>query len=449
MRKILALLTFFAATPYVYSQSQKFTRGAIEIGGGTPFLFGELPANISTNLTLGARYSLSKEISAQLSYQMGSMVGSQTPSTVLLLPTEQVQNYSNYNNNFYQLSANVQLNLEPLLKLRKIMPRLNPYVFAGMGRLYSDIEAVRLDRTRTIKDFDFFTMYGGLSVKYYINPQIDFMVNVAYHTTYSAWIDGIPSSDKFDSYIMPALGLQYKIAANKNRKHVDWYNVVERNRKSKVVDPDYKEDKPLAENALDKTKSKADSLAKQNVEIAKERNELKEEVKELKEEVKELKEEVKELKQENAQLKEEIAKTAVDPKTGQPVTAQRQTYKPGETEDKSGKAGATQADQKGTGKIGSTTPSGSLNQYDGITAPPHKYNVIVGCYSSKRYAFIFRDRMRAQGYDAAIFRSSPNSSMLRVSILSTDDKAEAQRAVNKARKEVDPGSWMHIYNPQP
>jgi hypothetical protein len=36
--------------------------------------------------------------------------------------------------------------------------------------------------------------------------------------------------------------------------------------------------------------------------------------------------------------------------------------------------------------------------------------------------------------------------MLRVTILSTDDKLEAQQLVNKARKTIDPGSWMHIYN---
>jgi regulator of replication initiation timing len=442
MRKILVLFILFSTTTQVYSQSEKFTRAAIEIGGGTPFLFGELPANVSTNLTLGARYSLSKEISAQLSYQLGSMVGSQTPASALLLPVEQVQNYKSYKNSFYQLSANVQLNLEPLLKLRKFMPRINPYILAGMGRIYSDIEAERLDRTRVIKDFDFYTLYGGISVKYYINPQLDFLVNIAYHTTQSAWVDGIPTTKKFDSYLMPSIGVQYKVAGNATRKHVDWYNVVQKDRKSKVVDPDNIEDKPIAQQAIDKAKAKADSLANQNVVITKENSELKQEINELKEENADL-------KKENTQLKEELTKPIIDPKTGQPIVAQRQTYKPGETENNSGKSGASGSDQKGSGKIGATSPSGSLNQYDGITTPPHKYNVVVGCYNSKRYAFIFRDRMRAQGYDAAIFRSSPNSTMLRVTILSTDDKAEAQRAVNKARKEIEPGSWMHIYNPQP
>jgi hypothetical protein len=391
--------------------SQRFTRFSAELGAGVPILFGSIPNKFTMFGTFGLRYSLSKEISIQGALQYGTFRGEQTPAGPYVNPSKTETNFYSFRNNFLQYSANVQINLEPLFKLRRIMPRLNPYILVGMGRIQSDIQTERLVPDGTKKTFDipnrsYYTQYYGLVFRYYLNPQLDFVVSAIYHTTQSPVIDGIPTRDieDFDSYLMPSLGINYKVGAKKRAvEHVDWYNVKS---KKNIIDPDYPGDKPVTEKKDSVTKA-AEMLAAQNDSLQKANAAL---------------------KAENDALKASaIAAGAVvvgKDKDGNPIYAKDST--------------------KTVAPVAVDAPKSDLN--DGITTPPHKYNVVVGCYTSKRYAYIYRDRMRSKGLPANIYRTGQDSRMLRVTILSTDDRAEAQRLVNKARKTIDPGSWMHIYN---
>jgi cell division septation protein DedD len=87
---------------------------------------------------------------------------------------------------------------------------------------------------------------------------------------------------------------------------------------------------------------------------------------------------------------------------------------------------------------------------DDVTPPPSKYNVIVACYSINKLnvARINQRVLTGKGYSPSIYRSSTNSRMLRMSVISTDDKGEALKTLRKARREVAADSWLYIYNAQ-
>jgi len=425
LKKLLALtliITLITNTLFAQEQkdvSQRFTRFSTELGAGVPVLFGSIPNKFTMFGTFGLRYSLSKEISIQGALQYGSFRGEQTPPGPYVNPSKTETNYFSFRNNFIQYSANVQINLEPLFKLRRIMPKLNPYLMVGMGRIQSDIQTERLvpdgsRKTFDIPDRSYYTQYYGMIFRYYLNPQLDFVVSAIYHSTQSSVIDGIPTRDveDFDAYLMPSLGVNYKIGAKQRSvEHVDWYNV---KAKKNIIDPDYPGENPVSEEN-DSLAESAEELAIKNDSLEKANTALKQENEAI--------------KKENEKLRAAaIASGAVivgKDKDGNPIYA-KDTAKTGAS------VGAVDA------------PKSDLN--DGITTPPFKYNVVVGCYTSKRYAYIYRDRMRSKNYPANIYKSGDDSRMLRVTILSTDDKLEAQQLVNKARKTIDPGSWMHIYN---
>jgi regulator of replication initiation timing len=95
--------------------------------------------------------------------------------------------------------------------------------------------------------------------------------------------------------------------------------------------------------------------------------------------------------------------------------------------------------------IVSSSSSSDLNSINEITAPIDIYNVVVGAYTSSKFALIYRNKLRSKGYDAAVFRSTNNSRILRVCVISTPNKRDALRVMRKVRAEIDPKSWIHVY----
>jgi hypothetical protein len=85
-----------------------------------------------------------------------------------------------------------------------------------------------------------------------------------------------------------------------------------------------------------------------------------------------------------------------------------------------------------------------------IAPPPYKYNVVVACYglSHANSAFKFRDKMRLRGFEANVYKDAGNSRILKVASISTNDKASATQILRRAKKDIDPLSWMHLYNKQ-
>jgi hypothetical protein len=422
--------------------SKKFTRLSGELGAGVPILFGSIPNSVTAFGTAAIRYSLSKEISLGFMFDAGTFSGSQTPPGPYRNPSRLASNFFSFRNNFYLYGAFAQVNLEPLLKLRKIMPRINPYLIGGMGRLYGSIQTERLMPDGSKQRFDvpgreYYTYFAGMTFKYYLSPQLDLVVTAIYHGTETTVIDGIPGYPDgtalkqadpkyFDSYIMPSIGINYKFLAGANVEHVDWYNVIFNKRKKKVVDPDYQEDGPLAEQNEDVSKDSLNNLIAENNRLKQENDSLRNEISVLKDSLKVLA---------NPASGNIAGAGNIDTANGKPLPNSG-----------TGQAGGQNPQAPQPGVVGGVAVKNVLPRNDGITTPPEKYNVVVGCYSSRRYAFIFRDRMRSLGYSANIYRSSDDSRMLRVTILSTADNQEAREVVRMARQKIDPASWIHIYN---
>jgi hypothetical protein len=414
--------------------SKKFTRLSGELGAGVPILFGSIPNNLTMFGTTSLRYSLSKEIGLQGFFQAGVFSGSQDAPGPYQNPSRLASNFYSFTNTFYQYGLNLHINLEPLLKLRRIMPRINPYVFAGMGQLYGNIQTERWSHDAPRKVFDieprwYYTYHAGMAFRYYLNPQLDLVLTATYHGTETTVIDGIPgypntsqlkSADPeyFDTYLMPSIGINYKFKAGSTVEHVDWYNVIFHKRK-KVIDPDYQEDQPMAQQQQGKiSKDSTNKLIAENKDLRQENDSLRKEVISLNEKVEEL-------TNENRELKQQIGGQPSQP--GQPT-----------------QPGAAPVARPGV--VGGVPVQSAHSRTDGIGPPPEKYNVVVGCYTSRRYAFLYRDRIRSLGYDANIYRSGDDSRMLRVTILSTPDEQEARSVMRMARKKIEPGSWIHIYN---
>ena len=93
-----------------------------------------------------------------------------------------------------------------------------------------------------------------------------------------------------------------------------------------------------------------------------------------------------------------------------------------------------------------TVSSDGLNKIDNVTTPIATYNVIAGAYAGEKYAMIFRNKLRAKGLEAAVFKSDVNSKIYRVCVFSSDDKQEASKMMKKTRIDIDPQAWIHVYH---
>jgi hypothetical protein len=88
----------------------------------------------------------------------------------------------------------------------------------------------------------------------------------------------------------------------------------------------------------------------------------------------------------------------------------------------------------------------AIRNHSNIITPPFaKYNVIVGVFKSRRYAFRFKRYMESKGFEAYVFRSNPHSKMLRVAIYSGNSRLAALKELYKTRKNTEPMAWIHIY----
>lgn len=413
----------------------QYSRFSLDLNAGIPYTFASINGSISTYGSAGLRYNVSKALSAQLQFSLGTLRGEQTVAG-MSDPSEQVSNYTNFSNNFYAVSGRAALNLERVFKLRRIMPRINPYLTGGVGYMFPDIVAKRVDGyerkfspSNGVKPFYMGSV--GLTLKYYMSPALDFNIGADYYIGANAYLDGLGFDKEPDSYVGAFIGVAYKFASSKSRQHVEWFNVVvkervrSRERKKKKHDDTIP---VIAEDKLEKPDSViAGEPVKADTALA------------VKEEPPVVDEPAPAVEKEPAVVKQPT--TTTTPVKTEPAPAGDKTPPvPAEAVKKEPAKETPVAQETSQNE---TIPA--LNTINGVVAPPARYNVIVGAYAGPKYAYIFRDKMRKKGYQAAIFKSDINSKILRVCIVTTESKAEAIRELKKARKTVDPGAWIHIY----
>lgn len=421
----------------------QYSRFSLDLNAGIPYTFASINGSISTYGSAGLRYNVSKALSAQLQFSLGTLRGEQTV-TGMSDPSEQVSNYTNFSNNFYAVSGRAALNLERVFKLRRILPRINPYLTGGVGYMFPDIVAKRVDGyerkfspSNGVKPYYMGSV--GLTLKYYMSPALDFNIGADYYIGANAYLDGLGFDKEPDSYIGAFIGVAYKFASSKSRQHVEWFNVVVKERVRSRERKKKKHDDTIPVIAEDKLEKPDGVISEEPVkaDTALAVREVPPVVEEPTRAVE--KEPVTPESQQKQPTVTPPAKTEPAPAGDKtpPTPAEAVKKEPAKEVVKAEPAKETETSQS------ETIPA--LNTINGVVAPPARYNVIVGAYAGPKYAYIFRDKMRKKGYQAAIFKSDINSKILRVCIVTTESKAEAIRELKKARKTVDPGAWIHIY----
>jgi hypothetical protein len=444
---LLIMLSLQAFCQYTY------TRYSLDITGGASFPRTSIAGSVSGYTELGFKGTLSRFLSLRASGGTGVVHGSQEVSHMTGAP-ESVSNYTKFNTTYYYITGSAHLNLERLLRLRshgRKFHRLNPFLVIGSGYMFPDIKVNRFDgRVQNYKkDVRFVTHNFGLDFKYFLSNRFDLSIGGEYRIVQTYYLDGVYTDKKLDGLINAYVGLSYNIGASADRKHMEWFNLdgqvdvlfVPEERKVKEPEiPIAKEDEPIIDSSV----------------FAKEPNNITEEP----EDTFNYNAIENDTTAENVLLEPEKKSESVDSVTNEPAIAQtdgtkkvgrHSDIKPGKpkpVKDSATIAKVTEPEKPVQPEPVVSTEHTSLNDVDGIIRPLGKYNVIVGTYAGSKYAYLFRDKLRKQGFEAALFRSSSRSKMIRVCVYYGDDRAEAIRQLRSYQKKFNGQAWIHVYDPK-
>lgn len=444
----------------------KYTRFAVDANGGFSVPNTSITGTAGGYGELGIRVATSRYLSGRLAFGTGTLTGSQQVQQITG-PRDNVANYTKYNASYYYFSGSGLLNLERVFKLRnvsRLFHRLNPYLVVGAGYMYPDIKVNRVDgQFKNYKNnVRFIANNFGLDFKYFLSNRFDLSFGAEYKLVQTYYLDGAYSDKKFDGMTNAYVGISYNIGASADRKHLEWFNL---DGKEDVMfvpfnDDLKKGDEPIADNkkpeteiepqadttnvtAKETTSTKADSLIAQT-------NEQKDTVSKtvsdivIKETVKDQVVVVPETKE--IELKEAVKDPVVVSAPGALDTAE--IRKIGRHTDIKGKPETTSPKQVAVTPKPQPEAGVLLNDIDGIVRPMGKYNVIVGTYSGAKYAYPFRDKVRKQGFQAALFKDSDRSKMVRVCVYYGDDRKEANRQLRLYMNKFNGQAWLHIYDPK-
>ena len=580
--KYLTIL-FLLSSMCLHAQNRRLS---LDVYGGFPAPLTFFSPSLSTYGGLAVKYNLIKEFSIGARFDIGTLSGKNgSVNSVAAFPADN-NNYSSSTNNFYQYTLEGQIDLERVFGMRKFLHRINPYVVAGGGVINSTMSAAGLAGypSRDYKGISSYTTYVGLIFKYYLNPTLDITVGTNFYTGQSFYLDAVPLDKKLDNYLLTNVGVSYKFGARKGKQHIEWTNVIIKDRlyvNDYITDFEKHVGEPIdaAGNFFIFNKDTIAKLQMQSVQLQKKTAQLEAKSAELESKnsgqqkeidsmqnqlktirvmldtlqnkqydnietpadvappasatpqekaefaklqakkadiqsrtakleakttlqqrkidsllnvsnnmhlvLRDMQDQVNKLKQGGKGISEvkaitEIPNAAAQTKIVVPTTpetltnsekvaaknervksAKGEKQQGGEVEANRGRSKQSivkgkallKNNQKGNEAVmeegGATSVNAStsvLNNMNEISEPAATYNVIGGAYLNKKYAYIFRNKLRAKGYGAAIFRSSTNSRMLRVCFFSTEDKKEAIKMMRKGRTEIDPQVWIHVFH---
>lgn len=381
---------------------------------GLPYLFNPIGHNITGMGGLGIRFSATRMLSFQLAYNYGRFSGEQSVSNPFAskIKPEGVKEFSNGLN---QIAMKVFVNLSRIGREPLELNKWNFYGIIGMGTLLYANDLKFADNSTN--KFDYYSgtqnVVLGLQARKYINKKFDFLTGIDFNYNGSKWLDGAGDKASLNHHIYASAGISYKIANKNKRELIDWssgnYNRIKGEKEMEVEKIPLIENKPKETPKVEEIKP----IEKPKVEEPKIVEPIKEEPKVEQPRVEEPKVVIPETKIEEpkAQIKEEPKMVKETPNVTKPIIAEKS---------------------------------------EEIAPPPYKYNVVVACYglSHANSAFKFRDKMRLRGFEANVYKDAGNSRILKVATISTNDKATATQILRKAKKDIDPLSWIHLYNKQ-
>ncbi len=393
-----------------------YAKWALDVTAGVPYLFSPVGGYKLTGMMgVGLRRSFTKAIGLSLNYNTGKFSGGNDNATGIAfgLPASTVS----YETSIKQFTGRIHFNLRNLVKEPFGRRDWNHFGTIGIGYILATGDA-SFSYDKKVEDVKLYLTPGiqnivlGYEARRYLTNAFDLIVGMDFSYNQTKYLDQSYDKPNLNSHLYIHTGLTYKIGASKTKQHIDWTHSTYNNFKDrKKITPKLPVlDKPVVMDTAVKAP-----------------------------------EPVVEPIPEPVVAPEPKPEPVVEPKP-EPVVEP----KPAPV-DQPKPAPVVQPKPAPVVEPKPIIVNQPVKQTSGEVTPPlYKYNVVVACYSVNKLniAKLNQKKLENRGFNTNIFRTSMKSQLLRLSIISTDDKAEALKIARKARKEIDPYSWIYIYNKQ-
>ena len=434
------------------SPLKDYAKWSTDLNLGLPYLFTPIGYSPTLMGGLGIRYSFNPLFSLQLAYNIGQFSGNHNIGSTITGSELNPNNVKEFSTTLNQVSLRGLLNLrhfgsEPI-ELRK----WNYYGIIGIGYLFYNCDNTLANDKKISFSYNNGTqnITIGLQARKHLNIKWDFLTGIDFNYNESKYIDGAGDKNSLNHFIYVNAGISYKIANRNKRELIDWsYSKYNRIQGAKEIEiekipviqskpketPKVEEIKPIEKPKLEEPKLEEPKIEQPKKEEPKIEQPKKEEPK------------VEQTKVEAPKV-DQTKVVPTEAKKEEPKIEQPKLVIPERKKEE------TKVQIKEEPKVAKETPKlvtpSIAERSEEILPPPYRYNVIVACYglSQAKSAFIFRDKMRLKGFEANVYKDAGNSRILKVATISTDDKATATQILRRAKKEIDPMSWLHLYNKQ-
>ena len=438
---VTVVLLFLLSFGNAYAQ-YKYTRFTVDVNGGFSMPNTSITGTAGGYSEIGFKVAPSRFLAGRLALGVGTLKGSQQVD-IITGTRDNVANYTKFNASYYYFSGSGLLNLERVFKLRNLgqfFHRLNPFLSIGAGYMYPDIEVNRVDGQfkNYNKNVRFIANNFGLDFKYFLSNRFDLSFGAEYKLVQTYYLDGAYSDKVYDGMTNAYIGVSYNLGASANRKHLDWFNldgieelmfVPFQNNIKQGDEPIADSKKPLIDTTISLVKeiipSDADSIfAKTNdIKIVN----------------------IDSITNNNQKIDDKNPVVVITT----PETNDTSEFKKfGRYSDIKGNPDTITEIKVAISPNSKPKEGILLNDIDGIVRPMGKYNIIVGTYAGSKYAYPFRNKLRKQGLQAALFKDSERSKMVRVCVYYGDNRKEANRQLRSYMSKFNGQAWLHIYDPK-
>lgn len=413
----------------------KYTRYSIELNGGFSFPKTSISGTAGGLAEIGLRIAPSRYLSGKLAFGTGTLSGSQSVNNKTG-KLDDVNNYTKFDATYYYFTGSGMLNLERIFKLRNVsraFKRLNVFLVVGAGYMYPNIKVNRVDgQFKNYKDnIRFIHNNFGLDFKYFLSNRFDLNFGTEYKLVQTYYLDGAYSDKVFDGMINGYVGISYNIGANADRKQLEWFNL---DGKIDVIYVPFKEEDKKDLPIVKENEKIQDSLDLAQNDLPKEQFEREDSTDIVA--TNNASEDTTAVDQNPIVSSNELENDTAFKKTGRHSDIRYSTIKDSASITK------TTPTQP---KVVKTSKPTTLNGIAGVIQPLGKYNVIVGTYKGSKYAYPFRDKLRKQGFEAALFKDNENSKMVRVAVYFGDDRKEANKQLRLYLAKFNQQAWIHVF----
>lgn len=259
--KIRAALFVLASTSFIQLNAQEPKRFSLDLAAGLPFPMMSVPGKMSINTDIGIRYSINHYLSFQALYSTGLLRGGNAEAPLAGSNPTESQNIRSFRNYYNSGSINAQLNLTRAFGIKALTNRYAPYLTAGMGRMFSDLQKESFSGgVRSLNNFDFYIYHYGLINRFRINNNFDFMFSAVYYGSQTAYLDLIFDDARYDKFLSVNAGITYKIGGGNTRDLADWAERRKRKQRQQRIEDSDSDTKPVAKNDPTKEKTEQEKL---------------------------------------------------------------------------------------------------------------------------------------------------------------------------------------------